>query len=108
VKELERDRELALVFVRTKRGAERLVQKLKRHDVKAAALHGDMTQERASARWRVSQRRSDDARGDGRCRARPRSRQHHARDQLRSARVTTRPTCTASAAPAVPAAAAAV
>jgi superfamily II DNA/RNA helicase len=55
VKELERDRDLALVFVRTKRGAERLVQKLKRHEVKAAALHGDMTQgarERALARFR--------------------------------------------------------
>jgi len=55
VRELERDRDLALVFVRTKRGAERLVQKLKRHDVKAAALHGDMTQgarERSLARFR--------------------------------------------------------
>jgi ATP-dependent RNA helicase RhlE len=55
VRELERDRDLALVFVRTKRGADRLVQKLKRHDVKAAALHGDMTQgarERALARFR--------------------------------------------------------
>jgi superfamily II DNA/RNA helicase len=55
VRELERDRDLALVFVRTKRGAERLVQKLKRHDVHAGALHGDMTQgarERALARFR--------------------------------------------------------
>jgi superfamily II DNA/RNA helicase len=55
VRELERDRDLVLVFVRTKRGADRLVQKLKRHDVKAAALHGDMTQgarERALARFR--------------------------------------------------------
>jgi ATP-dependent RNA helicase RhlE len=55
VRELERDRDLALVFVRTKRGAERLVQKLNRHDVKADALHGDMTQgarERALARFR--------------------------------------------------------
>ena len=55
VQELERERDLALVFVRTKRGAERLVQKLKRHEVKAAALHGDMTQgarERALARFR--------------------------------------------------------
>jgi superfamily II DNA/RNA helicase len=55
VRELERDRDLALVFVRTKRGAERLVQKLRRHDVKADALHGDMTQgarERALARFR--------------------------------------------------------
>ena len=36
----------ALVFVRTKRGADRLVQKLARHDVKAVAMHGDMTQGR--------------------------------------------------------------
>jgi superfamily II DNA/RNA helicase len=33
-----------LVFVRTKRGAERLVTKLVRRDVQAAALHGDMSQ----------------------------------------------------------------
>ena len=46
---------LALVFVRTKRGAERLVAKLGRRDVPAAAMHGDMTQgsrERALARFR--------------------------------------------------------
>jgi superfamily II DNA/RNA helicase len=45
---------LALVFVRTKRGADRLVQKLRRHDVAAVALHGDMVQgarERALARF---------------------------------------------------------
>jgi ATP-dependent RNA helicase RhlE len=44
-----------LVFVRTKRGADRLVQRLGRHDVAAAAMHGDMTQnarERALARFR--------------------------------------------------------
>jgi ATP-dependent RNA helicase RhlE len=35
---------LTLVFVRTKRGADRLVQRLRRHDVKAEALHGDMPQ----------------------------------------------------------------
>ena len=55
VQELERERDLALVFVRTKRGAERLVQKLARKDVSAAALHGDMTQgarERALKRFR--------------------------------------------------------
>jgi superfamily II DNA/RNA helicase len=55
VRELERDRDLALVFVRTKRGAERLVRRLERHEVKAAALHGDMTQgarERALRRFR--------------------------------------------------------
>ena len=44
----------SLVFVRTKRGADRLVTKLKRHDVKAVAMHGDMSQgarERALSRF---------------------------------------------------------
>ncbi|HSB37757.1 MAG TPA: DEAD/DEAH box helicase [Gaiellaceae bacterium] len=43
-----------LVFVRTKRGADRLVEKLARHGVPAAAMHGDMSQsarERALARF---------------------------------------------------------
>ena len=43
-----------LVFVRTKRGADRLVQRLSHHDVRAVALHGDMSQnarERALARF---------------------------------------------------------
>jgi len=35
---------LTLVFVRTKRGADRLVHKLKARGVQVAALHGDMTQ----------------------------------------------------------------
>ena len=35
---------LTLVFVRTKRGADRLVSRLRRHGVKAEALHGDMPQ----------------------------------------------------------------
>jgi superfamily II DNA/RNA helicase len=34
----------ALVFVRTKRGADRLVKKLAAHGVRAAAMHGDMRQ----------------------------------------------------------------
>jgi ATP-dependent RNA helicase RhlE len=42
-----------LVFVRTKRGADRLVRKLSRHDVDAAAMHGDLTQ---PARQRALQR----------------------------------------------------
>jgi ATP-dependent RNA helicase RhlE len=45
---------LTLVFVRTKRGADKLVQKLARHDVRAVAMHGDMSQgarERALARF---------------------------------------------------------
>jgi len=56
VEELEADRGLAVVFVRTKRGADRLVQKLARHDVVAVAMHGDMTQgarERALERFRT-------------------------------------------------------
>jgi ATP-dependent RNA helicase RhlE len=36
---------LTLVFVRTKRGADRLVQRLTRHGVKADAMHGDMSQQ---------------------------------------------------------------
>jgi superfamily II DNA/RNA helicase len=51
---LAADRGLALVFVRTKRGADRLVQKLRRHDVDAVAMHGDMSQnarERALSRF---------------------------------------------------------
>jgi ATP-dependent RNA helicase RhlE len=46
--------ESTLVFVRTKRGADRLVQKLARHGVNAAAMHGDMSQgarERALSRF---------------------------------------------------------
>jgi len=35
---------LTLVFVRTKRGADRLVQKLGRAQISAAAMHGDMSQ----------------------------------------------------------------
>src|SRR5437762_9978120 len=56
IEELEADRGLVLVFVRTKRGAERLAQKLARRDVAAAALHGDMSQrarERALERFRA-------------------------------------------------------
>ncbi len=41
---LEHGQELTLVFVRTKRGADRLVHKLKAKGIKAEALHGDMTQ----------------------------------------------------------------
>jgi ATP-dependent RNA helicase RhlE len=40
----------ALVFVKTKRGADRLVQRLKTHGIGAAAMHGDLTQ---SARERA-------------------------------------------------------
>jgi superfamily II DNA/RNA helicase len=39
-----REHDSTLVFVRTKRGADRLVEKLARHGVKASAMHGDMSQ----------------------------------------------------------------
>jgi ATP-dependent RNA helicase RhlE len=51
---LAEERGLVLIFVRTKRGADRLVQKLARHDVSAVAMHGDMNQsqrERALRRF---------------------------------------------------------
>ncbi len=35
-----------LVFVRTKRGADQLVRKLARHEIDAAAMHGDLSQPR--------------------------------------------------------------
>ena len=48
------DEGLALVFVRTKAGADRLVEKLRRHEIDAVAIHGDKAQaqrERALARF---------------------------------------------------------
>ena len=54
VGELGRDRDRALVFVRTKRGADRLVKRLAAHDVRAAAMHGNKSQrqrEQALARF---------------------------------------------------------
>jgi ATP-dependent RNA helicase RhlE len=54
VEMLGHDDGLTLVFVRTKRGADRLVQRLRRHEVKAVAMHGDMNQrarERALAQF---------------------------------------------------------
>jgi ATP-dependent RNA helicase RhlE len=54
IEELGRDDGVSLVFVRTKRGADRLARRLKQRGVDAAALHGDMTQparERTLARF---------------------------------------------------------
>jgi superfamily II DNA/RNA helicase len=56
IEELERERGLALVFVRTRHGAERLARKLATRGVGVVALHGDMSQparERALARFRA-------------------------------------------------------
>jgi superfamily II DNA/RNA helicase len=55
---LRGDRGLALVFVRTRRGADRLVKKLAFHQVDAVALHGDLSQgqrERALRRFESGQ-----------------------------------------------------
>ncbi len=52
---LEAEPGLTLVFVRTKRGADRLAQKLSRRNINAIALHGDMVQsarERALEKFR--------------------------------------------------------
>jgi ATP-dependent RNA helicase RhlE len=55
VRELRDDqRGLTLVFVRTKRGADRLVKRLRAHDVEALAMHGNKSQaqrEKALARF---------------------------------------------------------
>ena len=50
---LNAERGLALVFVRTKRGADRLARKLAQQNVKAVAMHGDLTQ---GARQRALER----------------------------------------------------
>jgi len=42
--ELRAERDLALVFVRTKRGADRLVKRLGTQGVQAVAMHGDKSQ----------------------------------------------------------------
>jgi superfamily II DNA/RNA helicase len=44
VEELQADRELALVFVRTKHGADRLVKQLGRAGISAVAMHGNKSQ----------------------------------------------------------------
>ncbi|HSO01345.1 MAG TPA: DEAD/DEAH box helicase [Gaiellaceae bacterium] len=55
VEQLNADRGLALVFVRTKHGADKLARKLERqHDIRAVAMHGNLSQnqrERALANF---------------------------------------------------------
>jgi ATP-dependent RNA helicase RhlE len=54
IAELRRERDLTLVFVRTKHGADRLVKRLHAHGVAAVAMHGNKSQrqrERALARF---------------------------------------------------------
>jgi ATP-dependent RNA helicase RhlE len=61
IAELRRDDGLTLVFVRTKRGADRLVKRLTRAGVDAVAMHGDKPQrqrEQALARFEAGQVRT--------------------------------------------------
>ena len=54
IDELQRERELTLVFVRTKHGADRLVKRLRGHGLEAVAMHGNKSQrqrEQALARF---------------------------------------------------------
>jgi superfamily II DNA/RNA helicase len=54
VRELRQERGLTLVFVRTKRGADRLVKRLGTHGIQAVAMHGNKSQrqrEQALARF---------------------------------------------------------
>jgi len=44
VTELSRERQLTLIFVRTKRGADRLVKRLQSHRIAAVAMHGNKSQ----------------------------------------------------------------
>ena len=81
------DRGLALVFVRTQRGADRLVKKLA-FDGRSTPSRSTATSARGSASARSTLRvgPGDDARRDGCRRPRTRPRRHHARHQLRPAR----------------------
>jgi ATP-dependent RNA helicase RhlE len=54
IDELRRERELTLVFVRTKHGADKLVKRLRSHGLEAVAMHGNKSQrqrEQALARF---------------------------------------------------------
>jgi superfamily II DNA/RNA helicase len=58
VQELGGERDRAIVFVRTKRSADRLVKRLDGHGVKAVSIHGDKSQgqrDRALSRFRSGQ-----------------------------------------------------
>ena len=88
-----------LVFVRTKRGADRLVKRLDAHDVRAVAMHGNKSQsqrEKALAGFQARPRQP--ARGDRRRRARHRRDGRDPGHQLRRCRPTATPTSTGSAA----------
>ena len=99
------DSDRNLVFVRTKHGADRLVKRLRARKIDAHrhAREQVAVPARAGAR-ELLLRRGGHARGHRRRSPRARHRPRRPRDQLRSARPTRTATCTASGAPAVPAA----
>ena len=81
------ERGRTLVFVRTKRGADRLVKRLQQQGVEAVAMHGNKSQGQRAARARQLRRGQDrHPRRHRRCRPRHRRRGDHPRDQLRRAR----------------------
>ena len=57
---LEMERDLAVVFVRTKRGADTLMERLREHGVRATAIHGGMTQRERLSEYRRFQTGSCD------------------------------------------------
>ena len=69
---LRAERGLVLVFVRTKRGADRLAKRLAHHQVEAVTMHGDKSQaQRERALARFESREGDDADRHRRGRAGP-------------------------------------
>nr|WP_293275277.1 DEAD/DEAH box helicase [Nannocystis sp.] len=77
--------ERALVFSRTKHGANRVAEHLHKAGVDGAAIHGNKSQGPARARRRVQVGRAGGAGGDGHRGPRDRRHRGDARDQLRPA-----------------------
>ena len=76
----------AIVFTRTKHGADRLVRRLHDSGIRAEAIHGNKSQSARQRRWRISKRQDVPAGGDGCGFARHRRGRHLARRELRSDR----------------------
>ena len=86
IAELEKERGLALVFVRTKRELTGSQAGCPAETSSQSPCTATCPRVRASGRWSASAREGDDPRRDGRGGARPRPDGHHARHQLRPAR----------------------
>ena len=94
---------LTLVFVRTKRGADRLVSRLRRHNVNAVAMHGDMSQAARQRSLERFEKRQVSVLVATDVAARGIDITTSARRELRRRPKTPRSTSTAPAAPAAPA-----